>query len=41
MNFPIIISSVNELVRVYPERIVYISSDSNCTLYGGNNPIFV
>ncbi len=29
MNSPIIISSVNELVRVYPERIVYISSDGN------------
>ena len=32
MNFPIIISSVNELVRVYPERIVYISSDGNYSM---------
>ena len=29
MKFPLIISTVNELVRVYPERIVYISSDGN------------
>ena len=29
MNAPIIITTVNELVRVYPERIVYISSDGN------------
>ena len=29
MNTPIIITTVNELVRVYPERIVYISSDGN------------
>ena len=29
MNKQIIISSTNELVRVHPERIVYISSDGN------------
>lgn len=29
MIFPLIISTMNELVRVYPERIVYISSDGN------------
>ena len=29
MTFPLIISTMNELVRVYPERIVYISSDGN------------
>ena len=29
MNAPNIITTVNELVRVYPERIVYISSDGN------------
>ncbi len=29
MNFPIIISSVNEQVRVYPEHILYVSSDGN------------
>lgn len=29
MHTPIIITSTNELVRVYPERIVYISSDGN------------
>ena len=32
MNSPIIISSVNELVRVYPERIVYVSSDGNYSM---------
>lgn len=29
MIFPLIISTMNKLVRVYPERIVYISSDGN------------
>ncbi len=29
MNSPIIITTVNELIRIYPERIVYISSDGN------------
>ena len=29
MPVPIIITSANELIRVYPERIVYISSDGN------------
>ena len=29
MTFPLIISTMNKLVRVYPERIVYISSDGN------------
>ena len=29
MNAPISVTTVNELVRVYPERIVYISSDGN------------
>lgn len=29
MKSPIIISTLNELVRIYPERIVYISSDGN------------
>lgn len=29
MKAPIVICTVNELIRVYPERIVYISSDGN------------
>ncbi|MCD7898599.1 MAG: LytTR family transcriptional regulator DNA-binding domain-containing protein [Bacteroides sp.] len=29
MRRPIVISSGNELIRVFPERIVYISSDGN------------
>lgn len=29
MNTPLLISTTNELIRVYPERIVYISSDGN------------
>ena len=29
MTFPLIISTMNKLVRVYPEWIVYISSDGN------------
>lgn len=29
MPTPIIITTINELIRVYPERIVYISSDGN------------
>lgn len=29
MRRPVIISSGNELIRVFPERIVYISSDGN------------
>lgn len=29
MNSPIIITTANELIRIYPERIVYISSDGN------------
>lgn len=32
MKSPIIISTTNELVRVYPERIVYISSDGNYSM---------
>lgn len=32
MKSPIIISTMNELVRVYPERIVYISSDGNYSI---------
>lgn len=29
MNSPIIITTATELIRIYPERIVYISSDGN------------
>lgn len=29
MSTPIIITTSNELIRIYPERIVYISSDGN------------
>ena len=29
MPTPLIITTINELIRVYPERIVYISSDGN------------
>ena len=32
MKSPIIISTTNELVRVYPERIVCISSDGNYSM---------
>ena len=32
MKSPIIISTTNELVRVYLERIVYISSDGNYSM---------
>ena len=32
MKRPIVISSINELIRVCPERIVYITSDGNYSM---------